>query len=616
MNRYVNTSVSAYDPLSLQEVLMAPLTKRKQHDESSDKLRALEAELAKIDPLDIHTEYAKAERAKLADKINQQAELLNKEGYTNNTAGNLLKFNREFQETVSPTGTIGQINQAKVVHDQLYKDWMSTEEAKKAGPEVATQRWLEHRERYAKDFNDNQKVKPIGQMIAPKFQDLEADIKDFMTGLGETTRGWITKNGYGFDEGPDGTLIMVTETGKRVTSDNVKQIESATQRLAEKWIRENAPGREWADFTSTDKNYIINQINLAAGSKIKTKVDDSLSTGRTWKGDLKKKNNNLDDIEGLNLDEIQLNNNKKLLDDLEGSLFGPSSTEIRTQFSDAYKTNITGGTLSAAQKEEEKQKAIKKVVEGKNYKLTFESLKRTYPEKFKDMKSDSPEAINEVKKYLSTYKDVSITNQIITPDVEQKYDFPFEGMTPTKLINERTNTIKSRISLGNAKLYDDETGKEIKLTQDQLKNTKYAGYIKPGSIVKMDNNNPKQKISPDVITYFDKEGNSKKAYVTKDPKVFETPEFKSRELGVGIANIGKRKPALWNSFKSESMEQLGFKDGQIKYDPDYNVFQLKGKIQVSQDEFIDFGTNPEQPAYFKTEEDLKQFILQAYQKAQ
>jgi hypothetical protein len=616
MNRYTDLTPAVYDPMSMQEIMMAPMLKRKQHDQVSADLSALDAELAKIDPLDVHTEYAKAERAKLADQIQQQAETLASQGYNNNTASNLLKFNRQFQETISPTGSIGQINAAKKVHDQLYEDWMKTEEAKKAGPEIATQRWLEHRGRYDQDFKDNQKVKPIGQMVAPKFQDLDADIKEFMTGLGSETLGYITKNGYGFEAGPDGTIVMTTQTGKRVQSDNINQINQAVTRLADKWIRENAPGKEWADFTKTDQNYIIGQINAAAGAKRITKQDDSLTTSRNWKGNIKQKDPDAENIEGLNLDEVQLNSNKNLLEGLEGSIFGDSPTDIRTQFSDSYKTNITGGALSSKQKEEEKQKSINKVVEGKEYQLTFNALKRTNPEEFENIKYNSPEAIAKVKNYLNTYKDVSITNQLITPDVEQQYDYPFEGLTSTDFINKRTNTIKNRIHVGNAKLYDDETGKEIKLTQDQLKNVKYAGYIKPGSIVKMDNNNAKQKVSPDVINYFDEDGNPKKAYVTKDPKVFETPQFKSREIGVGIANIAKKRPAVWNTFKSESLEQLGFKDGQVKYEPELGAFQLKGKIQIGKDEYVDFGTNPETPAYFKTDEDIKEFILQAYQKAQ
>jgi hypothetical protein len=571
-------SVSAYDPLSLQEVLMAPVMKRQQHDQTSAQLGALEAELAKIDPLDVHNEYAKAERAKLADKINQQAELLNKQGYTNNTKGDLLKFNREFQETISPTGTIGQINQAKVVHDQLYKDWMSTEEAKKAGPEVATQRWLEHRKKYADDFGLNQKVKPIGQMVAPKFQDLEADIKDFMTGLGETTKGWITKNGYGFDEGPEGTLIMVTETGKRVTSDNVKQIESATQRLAEKWIKENAPGREWADFTSTDKNYIINQINLAAGSKIKTKVDDSLSTGRTWKGDLKKKEEENSNVPSVTEPVVEFNNNKTNLASSLNKLgqYKPSVTNVRITSTGPGGFNTKESAANGVYTEKDLSKS-----ELEYYDTMYNAMKNSGQIDAKEPKF-SKANVTKIQQYIKNTQNYSFSNKILKPTaVDNNLQKPLV-FTSKKGTDMNTHLLQE-VSSGRRTLIDKDSQKTIDLSKYPNYKVEYVGMVSPDNVLTKNDKttfNDDSFVLPHVVQITYKEGGvekRKEVYMDRDSEEIKKPEFKASKTIKNITLKGKQAPGLINKYEDKTLNEIGLKEIESVYVAEQDGYIVKYK---------------------------------------
>lgn len=151
MNRYVDITPSAYDPMSMQEIMMAPLTKRKQHDETNTAYQQYLSELAKVDPSDRDWEEAVKEKDRLSKQILESTELLNKEGYNNRTSSNLLNLNREYQDSISATGKIGMFNannaamKAKKAEylDNVVKQGFTAEDA---------QYWLTEAE---KDYNNS-----------------------------------------------------------------------------------------------------------------------------------------------------------------------------------------------------------------------------------------------------------------------------------------------------------------------------------------------------------------------------------------------------------------------------------------------------------------------------
>jgi hypothetical protein len=600
MNRYTQLSTSQFDPLSLQELMMVPAMKRQKHD-------ALDAQIVQsqlqADPLDVHTTRALEIKNDFEKKKLQYAERLAKEGVNPNISTDLIKFNKEYQDLISPMGEIGQINAAKKAYYDNYKDWMSTEEAKKAGPQIAHQRWMEHYKNYENDYNQNKQITNINQMSAPRFEDFDNDVKEFMTSLGETQRGYITKNGYGFDVLDNGEIIMIGETGKRVETNNAKQIEQATKRLAEKWIRENAPGKQWADFTSMDQEYIINQINLAAGSKIKDKVDDSLSVSRSRFDRATDKNKETVNIgETIETGVYDIDNNKNLLDLLQGNK--------TFNLGDAGSFGSLGGGVfmpkkGAKSKISTKEKQIKEARESQTYITVFNGLKRTNPEEFKDIKFGTPESDKMVQNYLTSVQNVKRVSEIVTPDVEiQSGKYP--GQTSTNVVNQRTNTIKTRLSSSAAKVYDSETGEEITedIKKSEFFNTiKYNGYVKAGSKINMQTNVGGQKVNPDVISYTDKNGETKTAYVTKDRKYLESSEFKATSKAAKIAEIASSTPGLKIKFKDDELAEMGLKDSYIQFDG--NQYLLDAKIGNAQ---------LKEPIKFETQEDLENFIFNAYQK--
>ena len=97
MNRYTSITPSQFSPLSLEEIMLVPSMKRKQHDDLLAKQEFLRGELAKVDPHEKYFNEAVQERQRLNDQLLAQSEQLAKEGVNPNTQGQFLKMNRDYK---------------------------------------------------------------------------------------------------------------------------------------------------------------------------------------------------------------------------------------------------------------------------------------------------------------------------------------------------------------------------------------------------------------------------------------------------------------------------------------------------------------------------------------
>jgi hypothetical protein len=112
-NRFDKAYVSAYNPLSMEELAMAPMIKRKQHDDTLAKQELIRSGLAKVDPYSKHFDEAITLKNQLEGQMDATAQELATEGINNNMIGKTLALNREFQDLTAPTGKLGQINAEK-----------------------------------------------------------------------------------------------------------------------------------------------------------------------------------------------------------------------------------------------------------------------------------------------------------------------------------------------------------------------------------------------------------------------------------------------------------------------------------------------------------------------
>ena len=107
MNRYDVASVAKFSPLSFNELAAAPTMMRQKHDAS---IAQAEAMRIKTDPYSKHYNRALELKQQMDNEIAKNVDTLNKEGYNPTTFQNITKLNRQYQDMISPTGEIGQIN--------------------------------------------------------------------------------------------------------------------------------------------------------------------------------------------------------------------------------------------------------------------------------------------------------------------------------------------------------------------------------------------------------------------------------------------------------------------------------------------------------------------------
>lgn len=269
VNRYTQTKDSVYQPMTLQELMVAPAYKRQKHDELDASIAEYETELAKFDSLAEHSEALKAEQDKLYQNMLAQRDKLNEEGFSKSAKSNFLKFNKEYQSTVGPQGSIGKIQKAMKSYKDFETQMLAT--AAQQGHDVseAQKRLAEQREGYKKKFLETGEIEDFQGVLPPSYHDLEKDIKDVRQQLGyELKQSNLDLADYNLSiDYSTGIpqLMLVSKQGKELTKNNNSAVAYAEKYLVNKWLNEKGEGYQSAVFNGMDKGNIEEAIKNGLG---------------------------------------------------------------------------------------------------------------------------------------------------------------------------------------------------------------------------------------------------------------------------------------------------------------------------------------------------------------
>jgi hypothetical protein len=241
MNRYDSGTVAKFNPLSFQEIMLAPAMMRQKHDSS---IAAAEAMRLNPNPLDKHFNRALELKQQMDNRISSEVDKLNKEGFNPNTVQNITKLNREYQDLIAPTGEVGKINTAKVIYDTEKANFLKSAEANKIGSQRALELWNNKTSNYTGFGDDGKSITNVTPQGVAAFQDYGQQLSRANSILGETIKGFPTGGGYHLEQAPDGGTVFVDKQGNRVTGSNAKQVESAYNSFRDSWI--NGEGAEYA----------------------------------------------------------------------------------------------------------------------------------------------------------------------------------------------------------------------------------------------------------------------------------------------------------------------------------------------------------------------------------
>lgn len=282
MNRYTQLTPSQFNPLSLEEVMLVPSMKRKQHDDILAKQEILRGELSKVDPLDVHLDEAVKLREQMNNKLTAQAEQLAKSGIDPNSQGQFLALNREYQNLTGPTGRIGQINNAKkVYYDNMNSYIKDATENKKWSREKALENWQKNMHNKYKGYDDENKtnIVNIGQYGAPDKIETMVELKKVKDILGDQVVSEIFNGGNYVRERADGNgYEVINKNGSRVVTSNDPNIQQALGLIQSRILDPQGDIRKSAEFEGKDINKLWQEYQFGAKAMLSNKISDDRNT--------------------------------------------------------------------------------------------------------------------------------------------------------------------------------------------------------------------------------------------------------------------------------------------------------------------------------------------------
>ena len=242
-NRYTQLQNTTYQPRSLQELMMVPAYKRKQHDDLNAGIAEYETKLAAAKGLDAHQGALSEEQEKLYNKMSSQRDKLEGEGFSQTSKSDFIRFNKEYQQSVGASGTIGKITAAQEAYDK--RSAQILDYSIKAGndPGETQARLNEQYQDYSDKFKEDGKIENFQGELPPAYKDLYKDIANTKDKLGHTIK---TDNGEEtYEIIPDsltGGFVFKTSSGKTITKDNAGALGSALASLENDYLNPQGAG--------------------------------------------------------------------------------------------------------------------------------------------------------------------------------------------------------------------------------------------------------------------------------------------------------------------------------------------------------------------------------------
>ena len=593
VNRYSDLSVSAYNPLSLQEIMMAPALKRQQHDRL-DEYIINTGGLIKPDPLDVHLNEATQLKSEYDRKLQDQADLLAREGFNPNTMNSVKRMNREVQNVMSPTGRIGQINAAKQVYNANFKEYLEDATKNKGwSRERALDNWKRNIHDPYTGFDESKNIINIGQYGAPKKVETLDKLKAVKDLLGEQVIGEMSNSGYNLLPQQDGSIVMVDSSGRRIETSNKPNLQNALNLLTQQMN-----DKEWQDsikFEGINPAAVQNEITYGINSMLSTKINDNRNISHSLHGYENGKKDDEIDLEAVNVEAVNIPNNLTLL----GKLNGKGGTPVMTEAISRGSAGRFGIAEPDPIGKDKNKKVFDEAVNSQDYKNIANGLARNNKDLAK-LKYNNPKMVTAVENYLKDNKNVVIQNRYVDPNTNKTAQL-FASKEITKDKKATSELMLERAQQGAYEIRD-EKGEVISPEDLGKYDFTYSGDMTPKSQIGKIFQNPKQNIGARRGVLIDKESKeAKKVYVSRSSDDFDTPQFKALETINSISKIADTRPGIYHRIKSPLFENYGIKNAEVKYNKSKNSYNLS---------FVD--SNGVSDDHEFSDEEFQKFILDAY----
>jgi hypothetical protein len=599
MNRFTEITPSQFNPLSLQEIMMVPAMKRKEHDEILAKQELLRAGLAKVDPLDVHYDRALQLKHDLESQLDSTAEQLAREGFNSNMTSKAIALNRRYNDLTSPTGELGKINTAKQVYDKKKADFLKLA-TEQYGAQQAINLWNQKTKSYT-GYDPNQKIANIGDYGIVAKQDYQDDLKLF-NGLLGSTMSEVSRGGGNitYDE-KFGGFKTTNSNISQAAKNNLQQLNEMAKTLGLKWLNPTGEGYKFNQEAG------INQSNFAKRFESDMLMQKQSSSSNKSDFNVSFNESNKSGKEGSDMiptAEIDPTSTKEIGGDngkVDFSRIGtiPQKTPLTPP------KNLTSLTPEQQQRyyiEASKKGSKQTYTDIIKDPLVRKLYENTYKKLVKDKKIHPSRDMNDsvaaslIQNYINTkMPPVTLSNSVVRASIEPSSDM-FLGAMVNKDANARNATMQQDLEYGFRSIIDPETGKELKPSEFKKKGWKveYVGYDSPLNFRGYNFQNPKQQVMSHRVIVKDEEGNIiGNSVVGRTDKEQKSNEFKAASALTFSYRNAVLNSGEWTPFGTKESAPGNLRGMQIRYNLDgtVDVKDPSGRVTpepISTDELSSF----------------------------
>ncbi len=609
MNRFDNTTVSAYSPQSFEELAFVPLMKRKKHDEILAQQELVKAGLAKVDPLDVHFEEAQKLKQDLESKIDNTALELSQKGINNDMIGKTIALNREYQNQISPTGRIGRINEAKKIRDAERARFLENA-SKQYGSTRALELWNEHENNYS-GFNDKNDIDFIQSKGIVGAQDFEKDLTQYHSLLGMTERS-ASSSGYNIKDIPqaDGTVLkaMVNSSGQIIHSDNIDQINEMRKTLSSKWIDSAGEGAIFNKEAGIDLNNFNSRFNSAIDMQKKQSDVSKTDINANIIRDGGAEKTSQPTTEGVVYDTKEVGTDVAEYDELD-NIGKPVGAKIKTvegkNFSPVDVNSGEVATTIESGRKNFSHEDIKNPFIKARYKEIYNGLIERGVLKKEDRNPDKTATAKLIKNIMKQQGPITLSSKVIKSDMELN-SLGFPGQLVNKDNTQRSSSIEADLKQNVRQIIDPETNREMTWKEFSKKypdsKIEYYGYSSPHNWDDKKWGNPKQNVAANQVNITYKDGDETKVLNTSVSRTtgsngeLNSKDFQASET---LNKTYKKATINPNSFVPLQTSNNRLKGLKVRYNNSQSTIQKYGAptfdvqigkeiIQLPENEYLQF----------------------------
>lgn len=532
-NRYSNYTPSAYNPLSLEEIAMVPAMRRKQHDALTAQMEGIRSGLAKVDPYSKHFNEALALKQGIEGKMDQTASQLAQSGVNNDMIGKTIALNREYQDLVSPTGKIGQINAEKANIAKINDEYDKLAAQNKWSPAESDYWKSKALEEYnAKPIYDTtgKLINYTGPTSAPMRVDYAKKLDEYASNAKMSTQEFAKAAQQISQDESTGQKAVLGSSYSKKFGTNGPQVLAAYETMKREMSDPTSDVYKSIQYERRNPKDLLNTI--ARQSDIYKQTVSSSEQGNTINpfGKDPDDNGSRSDIPGIYGEDYNTQ---------EVGATEQDFNDIAKVGQNLANTGSVGSPLLMGSGKEggPKQKSGKFTHNDIDNPMLKARYVSTFKKLFKEGKInttiDNPNSAKIVLNEIKKQGPITMTTKLLTNDIELDNSGFSESIGKTA--DDRDKQIRKQLRLTNAgarKLLDPETGKPISFQEAKEKyklkgvdTATYHGYISPLNWEKDSFNGTNSKASPHVITVENEEG---------DFIEFKTSRLNSDNAGINI----------------------------------------------------------------------------------